>query len=156
MPINKLGSGEITFAPYKADSLIPLTLRSTASLAGGRFACRPCRPRHRRKPRPKNQSSFQGKVPQPRCGILTQRYLLSTHLRNHFPKAAKSSGNRLDLNIPMRPTMGFGHVDIFRRCVSRLLLVPHAGNAEVRVVTLSHGKGGVPCVKNLLLTASSL
>jgi hypothetical protein len=29
----------------------------------GRFACRPCRPRYRRKPRPKNQSSFQGKVP---------------------------------------------------------------------------------------------
>jgi hypothetical protein len=30
---------------------------------GGRFACRPCRPRDRRNARPKNQSDFQGKVP---------------------------------------------------------------------------------------------
>jgi hypothetical protein len=38
-----------------------------------------------------------------------------------------------------RPTTRFGHVDVHRKYVSRVLLGPLAGNAEIRAFALSMG-----------------
>ena len=73
----------------------------------------------------------------PRFGIPDR----SQHLpETIFPKQRSNLGNELGLALVVRPTMGFGHVGVHRKSVSRVLPGPFAGNAKVRIIALNHGK----------------
>ena len=56
-----------------------------------------------------------------------------------FPKQRSNLETDSGLALVVRPTMGFGHVGVHRKSVSRVLPGPFAGNAKVRIIALSHG-----------------